>query len=306
MANTNYTKSYSILGVFQDDDWETIRAAYKRQIKRWHPDRFQDPEHWKIAEEKSKEINRAYQELADYYQEFGVLPPEQAPDHSPAPAPQHEWADMEQPAGPRHDDYSGDHRDSFEEPDRPSGRRGVLAVVVAGIVLGASYLLSEPLFVANPGSVEEDASGYPGPATHPDDSSAANHAGYDKTGDPGILSPSPTSNSTPDAPEGSWTDKGNASADEPVSTADQVRKDKPHSSGGYEVAFGAAPAPATAPARLGIIIRGSSKDEVLAVQGPPLRKTDTAWDYGLSRIYFQNGKVTDWYENPMNPLKVAR
>lgn len=49
---------------------------------------------------------------------------------------------------------------------------------------------------------------------------------------------------------------------------------------------------------------GSTKDEVLAVQGTPTEFTDSAFTYGYSRINFQNGRVISWEISPANPLNV--
>jgi len=48
---------------------------------------------------------------------------------------------------------------------------------------------------------------------------------------------------------------------------------------------------------------GSHKDEVLAVQGTPTRLSDRVWEYGHSRIYFNEGRVTRWEEWRGMPLK---
>jgi hypothetical protein len=48
---------------------------------------------------------------------------------------------------------------------------------------------------------------------------------------------------------------------------------------------------------------GSSKDEVLAIQGTPTRFTDRVWEYGGSRIYFDSDRVTRWDEWRGSPLK---
>lgn len=50
---------------------------------------------------------------------------------------------------------------------------------------------------------------------------------------------------------------------------------------------------------------GSTKDEVLGVQGSPSRFSDTHWTYGLSSISFQSGVVTTWSSSPINPLRAA-
>jgi hypothetical protein len=41
---------------------------------------------------------------------------------------------------------------------------------------------------------------------------------------------------------------------------------------------------------------GSTKDEVLAVQGSPTRFTERVWDYGQARVYFEHGRVSRWEE----------
>jgi len=49
---------------------------------------------------------------------------------------------------------------------------------------------------------------------------------------------------------------------------------------------------------------GSSKDEVLAVQGTPTQFSDRAWEYGSSSVFFSGGRVTSWDVWPGSPLKV--
>jgi hypothetical protein len=39
---------------------------------------------------------------------------------------------------------------------------------------------------------------------------------------------------------------------------------------------------------------GSTKDEVLAVQGTPNRFTDSSYHYGTSDVFFENGRVKSW------------
>jgi hypothetical protein len=59
-----------------------------------------------------------------------------------------------------------------------------------------------------------------------------------------------------------------------------------------------------APARRYFSI-GSTKDEVLAVQGTPDRFTDSSFRYGLSSVYFEgDGRVTSWENSAFKELKV--
>lgn len=48
---------------------------------------------------------------------------------------------------------------------------------------------------------------------------------------------------------------------------------------------------------------GSTKDEVLLVQGTPTRFTESLWEYGASRIFFTDNRVNTWDEWPGAPLK---
>lgn len=48
---------------------------------------------------------------------------------------------------------------------------------------------------------------------------------------------------------------------------------------------------------------GSTKDEVLVVQGSPTRFTERIWEYTYSRVYFDGNRVTHWDEWPSAPLK---
>lgn len=47
---------------------------------------------------------------------------------------------------------------------------------------------------------------------------------------------------------------------------------------------------------------GSTKDEVLAVQGTPTRVTERLWEYGASRVFFTDNRVTRWEVWPGAPL----
>ncbi len=63
---------YQILGVSRDADPKTIKSAYRRLIKQYHPDVSTEAN----AEEKFKEIQKAYEVLSDetkkaQYDQFG-------------------------------------------------------------------------------------------------------------------------------------------------------------------------------------------------------------------------------------------
>ena len=54
---------YQVLGVSPSASQEEIREAYMKLVKKYHPDRYQDSNLKKQAEDKMKQINAAYDML---------------------------------------------------------------------------------------------------------------------------------------------------------------------------------------------------------------------------------------------------
>ena len=54
---------YKVLGVNENATQEEIRAAYLQLVKKYHPDKYTDPDMKQLANEKLKEINEAYDQL---------------------------------------------------------------------------------------------------------------------------------------------------------------------------------------------------------------------------------------------------
>jgi len=50
---------------------------------------------------------------------------------------------------------------------------------------------------------------------------------------------------------------------------------------------------------------GSTKDEVIAVEGTPTMYSQTTFGYGKSEVYFQYGRVVGWKNDAATPLKAA-
>lgn len=291
MDNSEFTKIYSTLGVFQDDGWEMVRAAYKKQIKRWHPDRFQEPAHRKIAEEKSKEINHAYQKLSEYYEKFGVLPPDHYSDAVPSRAAPTSGDTLrtdlpEDRHVPLHEAATG----------QPGTQRSYIPIVILGIVFAVGYSLWEPAFLTQSGIHETNWAEHSGSTA--DNSWAAKNPDDDENTGGSEASIMLTANDPDHSTNAAgWTGETNNTA--PGTRAANMP-------GHYKTNFETEAAPTSTLAQPGLIKKGSTKNEVLAAQGPPQRQTDTAWDYGASRIYFQGGYVSGWHENPLNPLSIVR
>ena len=62
MAPTSLADHWAALGLEPGADAETLKQAFRRQARRWHPDlNGNDP----VAEERFKRINEAYAVLSD-------------------------------------------------------------------------------------------------------------------------------------------------------------------------------------------------------------------------------------------------
>ena len=49
---------------------------------------------------------------------------------------------------------------------------------------------------------------------------------------------------------------------------------------------------------------GSTKDEVLSVQGTPTHRSQGIWSYGESEVYFTSDRVIGWRNTVAHPLRV--
>ncbi|MBO4298914.1 MAG: DnaJ domain-containing protein [Clostridia bacterium] len=53
---------FMVLEISEDADAEAVKAAYRRLVKRWHPDQFTDSTEQEIAQTHLVQLNLAYQE----------------------------------------------------------------------------------------------------------------------------------------------------------------------------------------------------------------------------------------------------
>ena len=81
--------SYKILGIEPKADENSIKRAYKAQVRRWHPDQFAEGSGLKAeAEEQLKQINIAYARIKSHLTLHGPPPkakksPRRPPPRSP-------------------------------------------------------------------------------------------------------------------------------------------------------------------------------------------------------------------------------
>lgn len=83
----NFQRCYELIGLPPGCSWEELQSGYRRQVQKWHPDRYeQDPEQRQLASQRMLELNEAYAVLSEFQRQYGYLPA-QPPPSEPAPPP---------------------------------------------------------------------------------------------------------------------------------------------------------------------------------------------------------------------------
>ena len=306
---SRFSEHYDLLGIRPGEPWEVVRSAYKAKIKRWHPDRFaQDADAIYQAEEMTKRLNQAYQEIHAYYDEHGVLPLSEEPDLRPMPNSRshHETGDRK----PQNETFS--YRPTSTEPlhsePRASSR---LAALAALAILVALFWLSDP--TPEPVPVQT------GTITTPDAKNAS--TSVNETPAPSNLQRSSTKTEktinvgmpigevysiqgVPTRTDGDVWYYGSAKivfqnghVSHWVDSEPPVLRTPSSTNPASAMEANAAPG----------FSYGSTKEEVRAIQGNPLQESTTIWFYGQSQIRFdRNGRVIGWTESPYQPLRIKR
>jgi|GEM_PF-7061256 len=240
----DYARYYRILGLRPDCEWRDVRAAYRKKVAIWHPDRLPDIEGIReSAEAKFKDVSIAYQAISTYYNEVGMMP---------------EVGFFDDDFGGDDFAYAGDGDDDFEPyvpPSPPPPRRRprerrsnrltwmvVLLLAVFFIVYGMSLQSWDERSIVNRGEELEKS----------------------------VRDSASRSSSRSD----NWREERSSSGD---------------ALGGKGKSR---------------ITRGMHKKWVLQIQGEPMLREEDTWDYGISKIYFRDDLVTDWYSSPLDPLRV--
>ena len=267
-----------------------IKEAYRAHVKAWHPDRYAgDARQQRVAELKLKKVNAAY----DLLNAPEPLPQThyQPPSHQP-----HQQA-YEHPQQPKH-----------QAPPEPSAARWQEAPPAEAKPEPNPYAAWEQALPPRPGPASDANSSWAHPShkvsyqdvvTEPEEPEAPN------------ATPAPRSRRLK-APlvyaalfviviVGTYF-LNTAQLQSPLGhhTDASVAASVPATAGA-----GNAQAGQTAPAAVPeFFTLGSTKSEVLAVQGQPTSQDDNKFQYGLSNVTFQNDKVVGWMVFPLNPLRV--
>jgi DnaJ domain len=290
---SDYARHYAILRITHDVDRTALRARYKRLIGQWHPDRFPvEGSERELAEEHSKEITIAYQALDRYYRDHGVLPPVERAARTREP-------NASAVAHVRPAAETGS-RTTSQAAARPThGRRQRVFVALCSIFM-ASY-----------------AAYYYSDDSDSDDSARARRSA---SADARAQEAAPEIRGANDIPQSRGISTGSTLGEVyaiqgiPTLTEGDIwhyGKSSIRFEQGKVVSWTQHPdnplhIARDQPSELhdGVFYVGSSKEEVRSIQGTPVSETETVWDYGTSRVYFDHNRVVRWDASPLQPLRV--
>lgn len=290
-------RCYDILGLERGASRQEVRQAYRDLAKVWHPDRFpNDPRLQRKAQDELRRINEAYEKLQS--------------------ARTIDFARVWQSARSK-DPGSRAAKTERRSHWQPAGRwirwRRISAVRIAfWLSVAGGLALSYYLY-----RLASD--------TRPHQSQAALPSAPFAAEDPTPLvssatTPKPVPAPTPRRPPkfftlGSSRQQVLEAQGKPTRSDDLVWEygsSKVFFQSGRVVTWYSAPTarlkvrldPAGPVAAKSYFTVGSTKDEVLAVQGTPTEFTDTMYKYGESRIRFNGGVVDAWHSTLERPLRV--
>lgn len=294
--NEPYASSYTTLGLKPGSSWKEIRQTYRTLIKKWHPDRFQqDADKHRIAEEKTREITRAYKTLADYHRKHGTTPT--GPVLSPS-------ASVKTPGTGMPPVHTGR---ATTAADAPAANPSPVPIEAmrwqALLILPAIALL---FYLWLPDSADRDRDTGPIPQhSEPGHTQPA-------AGDKAAAHPADRFFTLGSKPGEVYAIQGIPTRTEPGVW--HYGKSRVYFVDGGVSRWDSHPDnPLQASLEIDPVItkkkfiqRGSTKDEVRALHGTPWRQTEREWTYGSSRIFFSGDVVTGWEESTVNPLKLQR
>ena len=262
-------KCYQIIGISRDCTWDELRSAYRRQIQKHHPDRFQQqPEQQLIAKERTLELNKAFDILEEYYRKNGKLPTDAL--KSSAVKSQHQTRTEETTSKAGHTESNTTVQIKPAKPKQSAPKTSWGLVIVIA-------LLGYIIFWEN---TPQSGNSHSYPST--DDSFYGRKS---KTLD-GVSGNSPQDRLPDNADNAQIHTRPriNANSSPSTSSAPLGMESKIHE--GPFFTFGDTPG------------------KVFEIQGIPTRTVGDTWFYGASEVHFKKGVVASWHNSPDHPLKV--
>ena len=339
---TDLRECYRLLEVEPGAPLDEVKRAYRELVKVWHPDRFtHDPKLQRKAQEKLKQINAAYERIClggPIPQATGSNNPSSSgtttqhksppPPPRPAPAPEREsnwkrrfaqaaiaivviavlkavFSTKDNPPArsvESQPSYSAP-RPTYQAPQQ--SRSDVQPKVPRHLSIAQISELHQEALKRQPGlgmTLREFSRYAQDKLPDYDFSEGINYSPPEETLAPKVESSVATAtpnrepaveDSTPSPPHASQSVPSSSSM---VADSSAVEHDSAISR-----------VPSVLPQifeRRDYFTVGSTKEEVLAVQGTPSEFTDSTFTYGYSRVHFRGDRVTTWEDRQTNPLRV--
>ncbi len=310
----DFSGLYNTLGLEPGCNWDEIRQAYRREAQLWHPDRFPEasPER-AVAEKRIVLVNQAYQILAKHRKKFGELPGRDRKRrtdkkthrarnrhtthaHPPGASPLPQTADT----------HPGWQAAQHRVPQ--SGYRVISLVTLVVLSIAVYGFLSwspeRPLTGDSAASLPQiEPSAHVEPMSPeivrlPRGDISQNYFTVGST-----MSKVNDIQGIPTRIEGETWFYG-ASKVHFIDGLVAYWKIHPSDPLYAIQTYNASRDRANPRLQRGRFMKGSSKSDVRTIQGKPLFESENLWQYRVSRVYFKNGKVVEWHNSPLDPLKV--
>jgi len=331
---SNLAECYRILDLSPDATQEEVKRAYRELAKVWHPDRFTgDPKLQQKAQEKLKQINSAYERIC----KSGPHERQNAGSTRGGPSP---GSRASTDANERKDSTTDRGEGREEAPRQPPppppqptpatatnwGRRVlqfVIAIVILSVVRGI-FTSSDrsprqtPDYRPSYSTPSRSYSPEPPAARHASESSQRLTLSKPPAEDTQSLEPPPPSGLADNTPRGYFT--VGSTKDEVLSVQGtpkrmndneftyeystvRFRNGRVESWNDISSVLKARMLPSVSVEAKSYFTVGSTKDEVLSVQGTPKRMNDNEFTYEYSTVRFRDGRVESW-NDISNVLKV--
>lgn len=297
MSSSDFNADFRVLGLAPTENWSKVKSAYRKLARKWHPDRYTDSGTEKNkAEEKLKDINLAYTRLSNYYKKHSRLPPikkivkPDIPENRENQKKQNVKKSYPKPQSEPDSGRDENHNPRSEATDQPwKVRKIVFVIIIASLIL----FLSDKEIILQTNKIPRDAgavTSQPLPDAHRP-LPAIRYFTYDST-----LGEVHSVQGVPTKIEGDIWFYGKS----------EVRFKK-----GRVISWLIDPNTPLMASAIKISSKklfgyGSTVNDVLLAQGRPSLMAPNIWEYGLSKVYFQNGAVIRWYSSPTDPLNITK
>ncbi len=311
----NLWEYLAVLGLAPGASADDVRTAYRSLVKQWHPDKFTHDRRSQIkAEEKLKEINEAYAALRCLSpQPIGYQTPPSPSNKRPATAN----GQARRPYNPHssaNSSYRGQYRGPFQYQStaswpRPGQTHTYTVTPQEKAKLWPWLYMMFMLFTFFSNIMHFDTTDYALPVVPQAKQSAPHVSAFLSQVNESSLKPKEETSGRVSTSvrvkqpvmQVRISEKTITTAPWQVPYSPPAVSTKNFVASGYVSQFKQSPAVPDAPIFIKV---GSTKQDVLAIQGKPTSSSEFEWRYGASTIRFLDGRVTGWTRRLGSPLKV--